>query len=185
MDWWFGQADPPGNRVLAKTIRQLCGWIKEQFDINVVHLPYRIEKGGAYVKDAAVLAALGCIGKNNIVVTPEFGPRVRLRALTLDIELPSTGPLPFDPCALCDEPCKRSCPQNAFAKKQHHADDYGQKTLPGRDGFYSKPACSEQMMIDKGIAKKQVVEGFDNPIAVIKYCRRCELSCPVGKPTYV
>jgi len=50
------------------------------------------------LKDAAVLAGLGCIGKNNLLLTPEYGSRVRLRAFTIDLVLPSTGPLPFDPC---------------------------------------------------------------------------------------
>lgn len=181
MDWWFGIVNPPGNRILANTVRRLCDWIPKQFGINVVHLPYGVEKGGTYLKDAAVLAALGCIGRNNIVVTPEFGPRVRLRALTLDIELPSTGPLSFDPCKLCDTPCRKSCPQNAFAQKQYHADDYGQEQLPGREGVFSRPLCKKQMVTDEAVAQKQVVEGFDNPIEIIKYCRKCELSCPVGK----
>ena len=91
MDWWYGRKDPPGNRILAKVVRQLCEWIPEKFGVGVFHLPYHVEKGGTFLKDASVLAALGCIGKNNILVTPEFGPRVRLRALTLDIELPSSG----------------------------------------------------------------------------------------------
>ena len=182
MDWWFGRVDPPGNRVLAKLVGELCAWIASRFGINVFHLPYHVEKGGTYLKDASVLAALGCIGKNNILVTPEYGPRVRLRALTLDIELPSTGPLAFDPCLMCDEWCRKACPQKAFDEKIYSADEYGQNILPGREGVYSRPVCNQQMEADNEVAREQLVDGFERPIKIIKYCRHCELACPVGKP---
>jgi epoxyqueuosine reductase len=182
MDWWFGRVDPPGNRVLAKVVAELCSWIPERFGIDVIHLPYHVEKGGTYLKDASVVAALGCIGKSNILVTPEYGPRVRLRALTLDLELPSTGPLAFDPCKLCNELCRKACPQKAFGNKIYSANDYGQNILPGREGVYSRPACNQQMESDNEAAHAQLVDGFKQPIKIIKYCRQCELACPVGKP---
>lgn len=182
MDWWFGRVDPPGNRVLAKVVKGLCEWIPEKFGIGVFHLPYHVEKGGTYLKDSAVMAGLGMIGKNNIVVTPEYGPRVRLRALTLDVELPSTGPISFDPCTGCAEWCRQACPQSAFDKKVYASGKYGQKILPGRDGSFYRPVCNKQMDLDNEVAKEQDVEGFDKPIKLIKYCRGCELSCPVGKP---
>lgn len=182
MDWWFGRVDPPGNRVLAKVVGDLCTWIPERFGINVFHLPYHVEKGGTYLKDASVLAALGCIGKNNILITPEYGPRVRLRALTLDIELPSTGPSAFDPCKQCSILCRKACPQKAFDHKIYSVDIYGQDILPGREGVFSRPACNRQMEADNETAKEQLANGFKQPIKIIKYCRRCELACPVGKP---
>lgn len=181
MDWWFGRADPPGNRILASVVKQLCTYIPEQFDCNVVHLPYHVEKGGTYLKDAAILGGLGCIGRNNILVTPEYGPRVRLRALTLNVELPSTGPLRYDPCTMCEGWCRKACPEHAFDKTIYSSDDYRQQILPGRDGNYARPVCNQQM--DKNIedGQEQTVGGFDKPVKIIKYCRRCELSCPVGK----
>ena len=182
LDWWFDRVDPPGNRVLARIVRELCDWIPEQFGVGVFHLPYYVEKGGTYLKDSAVLAALGCIGRNNILVTPEFGPRVRLRALTLDIELPSNGPSKFEPCSMCEELCRKACPQHAFDNKIYSEEDYGQTILPGQNGVYSRPVCNKQMDVDNEVAVEQKIEGFDYPIKVIKYCRRCELSCPVGKP---
>ena len=182
LDWWFGRVDPPGNKVLATVVQELCDWGSEQFGVGVFHLPYHVEKGGTYLKDAAVLAALGCIGRNNILVTPEFGPRIRLRALTLDIGLPSTGPMQFDPCSMCEELCRKACPQHAFDNKIYSEDEYGQKILPGRDGLFSRSVCNKQMDVDNEVAEEQVVEGFDDPIKIIKYCRRCELACPVGKP---
>ena len=182
LDWWFGRSDPPGNKVLAKVCRELCPWIEETFGINTVHLPYHVEKGGTYLKDSAVMAGLGCIGKSNILVTPEYGPRVRLRALTLDADLPSTGPRQFNPCADCNELCRKACPQKAFDSVLYKTQDYGQDILPGRDGTFSRPVCNIQMEVNNDEAKEQTVDGFDKPVKIIKYCRKCELACPVGKP---
>ena len=181
MDWWFGRVDPPGNRVLARVVRELCVWIEANYDIRTTHLPYHVEKGGTFLKDAAVMAGLGCIGKNNILVTPEYGPRVRLRAMTLDAVLPPTGPSSYDPCAGCDAPCRRACPQKAFDNQVYTAEAYGQAHLPGRGGEYSRPVCNGQMQKDIDAAMEQTVEGFEDPIKVIKYCRNCEMACPVGK----
>lgn len=182
MDWWFGRVDPPGNRVLARVVKELCEWIPEQFGIEVFHLPYHVEKGGTYLKDSAVLAGIGTIGKNNIVVSPRYGPRIRLRALTLNVDLPSTGPAAFNPCEGCAEWCRKACPQEAFEKVVYSRRKYGQKILPGRDGSFYRPSCNRQMDKDNEVAIEQDVEGFDKPIKLIKYCRGCELSCPVGKP---
>lgn len=181
MDWWFGRIDPPGNKTLARIVRELCDWLRS-IEIGVVHLPYHVEQGGTYLKDAAVLAGLGAIGRNNILVTPQFGPRVRLRALTLDLELRPTGPTAFDPCQGCAMPCRRACGKKAFAQQIYTAERYGQDILPGREGVFSRPACNIQMDEDNDVASPQQVEGYDEPVKIIKYCRRCELSCPVGKP---
>ncbi|MBF0200488.1 MAG: epoxyqueuosine reductase [Desulfamplus sp.] len=181
MDWWFGRIDPPGNRLLAGIVRNLCQWIPETFGIGVFHMPYHVEKGGTYLKDAAVLAGLGCIGKNNILVTPELGSRVRLRALTLDVSLPSTGPSGFDPCAGCEEWCRKACPQHSFENQIYDPEIYGQEILPGREGMYSRILCNLRMEKDIADAKESEVDGFDDPIKIIKYCRMCEQACPVGK----
>ncbi len=181
MDWWHGRKDPPGNRMLARRVRELCTWISERFGIRTVHLPYHTEKGGTFLKDAAVMAGLGCLGRNNMLVTPEYGPRVRLRALTLDVALPSTGPSAFDPCTGCDAPCRRACPQSAFAQQCYTAEAFDQTKLPGRSGVYSRPACNLQMQKDEASAAFQAVEGMDEPVRVVKYCRNCELACPVGQ----
>ena len=94
---------------------QLKGSLAETFEIAAQPLPYHVEKGGIFLKDAAMLAGLGIIGANNLLITPQFGPRVRLRALFLDCELAApTGPLNFSPCDGCNQPCWEACPQQAF-----------------------------------------------------------------------
>jgi epoxyqueuosine reductase len=135
-----------------------------------------VEKGGVFLKDAAVLAGLGCIGKNNMLVTPAHGPRIRLRALFLDARLDSTGPVEFDPCADCKVYCRRVCPEKAMDEKAAVFASLDPATaLPGRDGAYDRERCNVRM--EKDIAASNAA-GEQEPI---KYCRKCEFVCPVGK----
>lgn len=181
LDYWYGSIDPTGNKKLIKVVQGLIEWLQNDHGIKAFHLPYHVERGGIYLKDAAVFAGMGCIGKNNLLVTPEFGPRIRLRGLTLEIDLPSTGPTTFEPCAYCDEICKRSCPQDSFKEQIYTPGEFGRKELPGRSGDYDRLRCNIQMRIDEDSAVEQHVEDVEKAVRVVKYCRRCEFSCPVGK----
>lgn len=181
MDWWYGKKSPSGNKLLIDAIKELCEWIPSVFDIEVFHFPYHIEQGGIYLKDAAVMAGLGCIGRNNMVVTPDLGPRVRLRAMALSVPFPSTGPSGFDPCSQCDDLCRKACPEKAFSEVTYSPDKYDLTALPGKDGSYARPTCNIQMQKNNDNASEQKPEGFSNPVKVVKYCRICEWSCPVGK----
>lgn len=181
LDWWYGQRSPSGNKLLINAVKALCDWIPANFDIDVFHFPYFIEQGGIYLKDAAVLAGLGCIGRNNMLVTPEFGPRVRLRAMALNIPIPSTGPSEFDPCAQCDDFCRKACPQHAFDESVYSPESDNQAILPGRDGNYSRSTCHIQLKKNTEEAKEYILEGSSKPIRILKFCRDCEWSCPVGR----
>lgn len=181
LDWWYGQSSPSGNKLLVNAVKELCEWIPAQLGIDVFHFPYFIEQGGIYLKDAAVLAGLGSIGRNNMLVTTEFGPRVRLRAMALGIPIPSTGPSGFDPCAQCDDFCRQACPQDAFDKSIYSPETDNQVTLPGRDGSYSRPICRIQIKKNNDEAEEYTPQGSAKSMRVIKFCRACEWSCPVGK----
>lgn len=183
MDWWYGPVSPQGNKHLIKIIKDLCDWISETFSFEVFHFPYHIEKGGIYLKDAAVMAGLGCIGRNNMLVTPDFGPRVRLRALSVNVSMPSTGPIAFDPCRQCRDICRMVCPQKAFDRQVYTVEAYEQTMLPARYGEYSRPVCNKQMQKNISMAIEEPANdaGTEKPVRIIKYCRNCEMSCPVGK----
>jgi len=164
LDWWSRMPGITlGNRQLMNLANKMSQWIRQELDINTHLVVYHVEAGGIFLKDAAALAGLGVIGKNNLLITPEFGPRVRLRALLLDADLQPTGPIAFDPCAGCDMPCRKACPQEAFG-----------------DGSYTFPVCNKQMTENE--TSSAVVENWvnDSPGRVIKYCRTCELACPVA-----
>jgi epoxyqueuosine reductase len=125
LDWWDGQTGTPGNQILIRINNKLSDWVEKRFEIKTHKLPYHVEKGGIFLKDAAVMAGLGCIGKNNLLVTPEFGPRIRLRAMILEAEVEPTGPVQFDPCDGCKEPCRKACPQKAYSDIVFHPSKWG------------------------------------------------------------
>ena len=88
LDWWDNRpGKTPGNRELVRVAAALCQWLAETHGAAPFPVPYGIEEGGIYLKDAAVKAGLGVIGRNNLLITPRFGPRVRLRALLVDMDL--------------------------------------------------------------------------------------------------
>jgi epoxyqueuosine reductase len=184
LDWWRDgySGGTAGNRILMSVNDRLCAWLEEEKGINTKKLPYFIERGGIFLKDAAAAAGLGCIGKNNMLVTPGFGPRVRLRAILTYEALPSTEPTNFDPCQDCSMPCRKACPQEAFAGQIYSEKEAGLKELPARDGVYSRDLCNIQMNLDIDNCEEIGVEGQDQPQKLVRYCRRCEFSCPIGKP---
>jgi epoxyqueuosine reductase len=171
----------PGNKKLISIITRIVDWLEREKKVRCFNMPYHIELGGIYMKDAAVLAGLGCIGMNNILVTPQFGPRQRLKVMLVDVELEPTGPIDFDPCADCEMPCRRSCPKKAFAEVIYTPEQYGQEILPGRNGVFNRLLCSELM--DELAEKFEPIEieGQDEPGKKVTFCRECELSCPVGR----
>jgi len=177
LDWWDGRGTP-GNRVLIDIIKRTSLRIESNLKLKTHKLHYYVEKGGVFLKDAAVLAGLGCIGKNNMLVTPAYGPRIRLRALFIEADISPTGPIAFDPCSDCKVYCRKVCPENAMDAKApiFESLEYSED-LPGRDGFYDREICNIRM--EKDVSESKIVH--DNEQSVIKYCRKCEFVCPVGK----
>ena len=182
MDWWCGEINPPGNKKLLQITKKLEAFLHE-YDpsISVWQKRYHVERGGIYLKEAAVQAGLGCIGRNNLLVTPDFGPRVRLRAMLISEALPPTGPTDFDPCRGCGEYCIRGCPQKAFSEVIYTEQETGLAHLPARKGDYFRQACSLEMKKNEDTAETELMpEICDHPEKIIKYCRNCEFLCPVG-----
>ena len=177
LDWWDGRGTP-GNRFLIDIIKRTSQQIENGLKVNSRKLHYYVEKGGIFLKDAAVLAGLGCIGKNNMLITPSNGPRIRLRALFLEAEIHPTWQIAFDPCADCKIYCRRVCPESAMDEKApvFKSIEFSER-LPGRDGSYNRELCNVRM-------EKDVTESSKNNYGkqpTIKYCRKCEFVCPVGK----
>ena len=181
LDWWKqgcpGGAE--GNRELISIIEGLCEWLAKQ-DIETKPLPYQAGDGGTFLKHAAVLGGLGCLGKNNLLVTPEYGPRVRLRAMLIKIALTGVGIINFDPCRDCSMPCREACPQNAFGKSARTPAP-GANQLPAGDGAYQRALCQLQMEQDERNAET-IKTKPGRAAKPVRYCRRCELACPVGAP---
>ncbi len=80
-------------------------------------------------RHAAQLGGLGSIGRHSLLITPEFGPRVRLACLLTEASLEAFPVSNKDYCIDCDV-CIRECPAGALQ-------------LPEQDTTYSinKFAC--------------------------------------------
>jgi len=136
------------NQYLGQILSNTCVRLERE-GYHSVPLLY----SSLYLKDAACHAKLGVIGKNNLLVTPEFGPRIRLRALLTEAEVPIEDKELVNPCGDCDAPCIKACPVNAFAS-----------------GKYDRDTCYEYA---KNNLKKVSSHTY-------LWCRECELACPVG-----
>jgi epoxyqueuosine reductase QueG len=89
--------------------------LKQGHDSKVI--PY---KPGLYLKDSAALAGIGPIGKNNLLITKEFGPQVRLRALVTSAVLKYGTPiLKSTYCENCSK-CIDACPIQALDEGRYN-----------------------------------------------------------------
>jgi len=69
-------------------------------------------------RELAIKAGLGILGKNYLLVTPEYGPRVQLTTVLTTMPLYPDSPLDFDPCNTCNI-CVEECPNNALKDYFH------------------------------------------------------------------
>ena len=112
-------------------------------------------------KHAAVAAGIGQFGMNNLLLTPQYGPRQRL------VSLITTAPLAPDPLIedrLCDDCalCVEMCPADAFG-----------------DPFDFEVAGQKMTMAKIDI---EACRGYYKPDAYGAQCgRECMTFCPVGK----
>ncbi len=74
----------------------------------------------------AVDAGLGQLGRQGVLITPEFGPRVRLCKVLTDLPLVPTKPIDFGVTRFCStcEKCAEYCPSQAIL--------YGKRTPKAR-----------------------------------------------------
>lgn len=114
-------------------------------------IPY---KPGLYLKDAAALAGIGPIGKNNLLITTKYGSQVRLRAITTNASLICGTPiLESEYCEDC-ELCINACPANAF-----------------QGGKYDKVACFTYCLANlQNLSDETVI-----------WCNICIEACPIRK----
>jgi len=164
LDYWE-RGDTWGNRRLRELSELIKHWLREKYDLAAQPLPYHVEKGGLFLKDAAVLSGIGIIGRNNLLLHPEWGPRIRLRSILMEGDFQTTEALEgFTPCETCELFCQKACPMKAFPQ-----------------GKYSWPVCFKQINanVENKVPDGEIEKNGKRNL-VIKYCRACELSCPVG-----
>lgn len=71
-------------------------------------------------KTVATRAGLGWIGKNALLITPSYGPRVRLASIFTDAPLPVATPISVGNCGSCRR-CVEACPAQALVGSTWYA----------------------------------------------------------------
>jgi len=113
------------------------------------------------LKYAAVNAGIGWIGKNDVLVTQRYGPRVALGAVLTDIILPYDEPIWKSNCPDECTACMDACPYNAIHGVQWNIDAL-------RENMLDFHLCNSQR--SKSIASA----GRKNS------CGLCMVACPFG-----
>jgi epoxyqueuosine reductase QueG len=110
-------------------------------------------------KMAASLAGLGWIGKSCLLVTPQFGPRVRWATVLTDAPLQPTGRMMDERCGECAR-CAEACPAKAI---------HGRAFIPGeeREARCDARACGAYL---------DEMETADGAV-----CGMCVYACPHGR----
>lgn len=114
-------------------------------------------------KTASTRAGLGWIGKNALLVTPEFGPRVRLVTVLSDYPFEFNSPVEESLCDICNE-CADICPLRAIKGASW-------RIGMDRDDLLDAEACSQKIEENRKF--------FNAPI-----CGRCLSVCPVSAGGY-
>jgi epoxyqueuosine reductase QueG len=109
---------------------------------------------GLFLKEAAALAGVGAIGKNNLLITNRFGSQVRLRALVTTAPLICGEPIRESKyCKECNI-CIEACPANALI-----------------NGKFIKEKCYYYLETHRrNLSDYTIIE-----------CNTCIESCPIGK----
>jgi epoxyqueuosine reductase QueG len=109
-------------------------------------------RGDLSHKHAAQAAGLGKLGKNSLLITPQWGNRVHLVSVVTDIKLAPDPLLDWHPCPQDCNLCQQACPAGAIGENQ-----------------------KVEQKLCRPIMFEQLPRGM-----MIENCRDCRRVCPVG-----
>jgi len=115
----------------------------------------------------AIDAGLGELGRNGLLITPEFGPRVRLCKVFTDLPLVPDRPIEFgvwDFCLKCKR-CAEECPSQAIMRGEPTERPH---SISNREGVLRWPIDAERCFAF------WAAHGID--------CSNCIRVCPFNKP---
>jgi epoxyqueuosine reductase QueG len=110
-------------------------------------------RGDLSHKHAAQAAGLGRLGKNSLLITPQFGNRVHLVSVVTDVDLPGDPVLDWEPCPPGCTLCQKACPAGAIGENQQ----------------VNQALCRAEMIV-------RLPKG-----TMIESCRLCRKVCPTGR----
>ena len=144
--------------------------------------------GDISLKRAGAIAGLGEIGANGLLITPEFGPRIRLSGILTDlhIENPNEAEKKFLDCNRCGL-CIENCPGQALridgidVRKciKHVGGPYGLSSLKN---FIVSVLDRPKDEAIKLVNSPELWNYYQNFMVGVHFnCHVCQSICPIGK----
>jgi len=99
------------HKVIGKRLKKLANYIKDVVGPGV-KLRYYVDTGPVLEKEIAYLAGLGWIGKNTLLINPNYGSYIFLAVILTNLPLEPDLPQP-DRCGTCTR-CIDACPTKAL-----------------------------------------------------------------------
>jgi epoxyqueuosine reductase len=159
---------PLENHQLYAQIARSKAWkiaynlIKKGFDsIPSTNIP---------LKTAAVKCGLGCQGKNTLLVTPTYGPRVRLVSVLTKAELDIDEPYREDLCKGCQR-CVLACPVKAIEPYKLKVNEC---MVYASENPRSKQVTNNTREFERRLVRRPTPNSFID-------CTTCVEACPIGK----
>lgn len=112
-------------------------------------------------KFAGVNAGLGWVGKNDLLITKKYGPRVRLSAILIDYDLPIGNPVTKSKCPPECNICVSNCPYYALTGYTWNLDSK-------RDELINYKLCNQK--------RSHYLKKLNRKNS----CGLCMVSCPIG-----
>lgn len=160
-------------------------------------------QGSRLLRAAGVAAGLGTMGLNNMLLTPEFGPRIFLGAVMTDIPLDSSKNKPVELCLGLEEcgRCATVCPAQAIPLNNPEGASVAEiRNLDeAACATYSQPFGverfvehlktifgSESSSDRRQLIRSQMTAELWQNVTVLRHgamtgCKKCWLVCPVGE----
>ena len=118
--FFLGEEDSLLTRELTEMGYRITKFLRQQgrhsFYLPVAKQNARFRTAPFYHMPAMYLAGLGTLGLNCCILTPEFGPRVKVTSIFTDCPLPAGAPMESDMCTHCNL-CVEACPIGAIDGK--------------------------------------------------------------------
>jgi ferredoxin len=108
--------------ILGKILIELAAFIRSLGHKALAHHPRSMygRIGAIHHKPIAYMAGLGEIGRNTLLITPEFGPRVRVATISTELEVVPDEPMDLGIAKYCDKckKCMRFCPTGSIPEER-------------------------------------------------------------------